>query len=292
MPHYETTTLGLIQASCSVDPSQNLKDAIQKISDASSKGAQIVCLQELFRSRYFCQVEDAEFFTLAETIPGPTTHALSDLAAKLQIVIIAPLFEKRTEGIYHNTAVVIDADGSIVGKYRKMHIPDDPCFYEKFYFTPGDSGFQSFPTRYGRVGVLICWDQWFPEAARLTALSGAQFIFYPTAIGFQSADSGEVTKQISAWETVQRGHAIANGVFLAAANRVGMEDALTFWGRSFICNPFGEVLAQADPSAEEILIAPCDLKEVETTRHSWPFLRDRRIDAYQGIAKIFNDPND
>ena len=292
MPHHKTITLGLIQASCSKNPSQNFKDTVQKISSAASKGAQIICLQELFKSRYFCQVEDAESFSLAETIPGPTTDTLSDLAAKLEIVIIAPLFEKRTEGIYHNTAVVIDADGTIAGKYRKMHIPDDPCFYEKFYFTPGDSGFQSFPTRFGRVGVLICWDQWFPEAARLTALSGAQFMFYPTAIGFQSADKDEVEKQISAWETVQRGHAIANGVFLASANRVGTEDALTFWGRSFICNPFGEVLAQAGPSAGEILIVPCDLREIETTRQNWPFLRDRRIDAYQDIAKIYNDPND
>lgn len=292
MPHKKTITLGLIQTSCSTDPSKNLQNTIQKISSAASNGAQIICLQELFRSRYFCQVEDAELFSLAETIPGPTTHVLCELAKKLEIVIIVPLFEKRTQGIYHNTAVVIDADGAIVGKYRKMHIPDDPCFYEKFYFTPGDSGFQSFPTRYGRVGVLICWDQWFPEAARLTALSGAQFIFYPTAIGFQSDDAGEVEKQISAWETVQKGHAIANGVFLASANRVGTEAALTFWGRSFICNPFGEVLAQAGQSSEEILIAPCDLREIETTRQNWPFLRDRRIDAYQGIAKIFNGPND
>ncbi len=292
LPHNKTITLGLIQTSCSVDPSQNLKDAVQKISDASSKGAQIVCLQELFRSQYFCQVENTELFSLAETIPGPTTHVLCELASKLEIVIIAPLFEKRTEGIYHNTAVVIDADGTIVGKYRKMHIPDDPCFYEKFYFTPGDSGFQSFQTRYGRIGVLICWDQWFPEAARLTALSGAQFIFYPTAIGFQAFDANEVAKQVSAWETVQRGHAIANGVFLASANRVGTENALTFWGRSFICNPFGEIMAQAGPSAEEILIVSCDLKEIETTRQNWPFLRDRRIDAYRGIDKIFNDPND
>jgi N-carbamoylputrescine amidase len=292
MPHPKVITIGLIQTSCSVDPSNNLQNAIQKISSAAAKGAKIICLQELFRSRYFCQVEDAELFSLAETIPGPTTHVLCELAKKLEIVIIVPLFEKRTQGIYHNTAVVIDADGAIVGKYRKMHIPDDPCFYEKFYFTPGDSGFQSFPTRYGRVGVLICWDQWFPEAARLTALSGAQFIFYPTAIGFQPADAGEVEKQISAWETVQKGHAIANGVFLASTNRVGTEDALTFWGRSFICNPFGEILAQAGQSSEEILIAPCDLQEIETTRQNWPFLRDRRIDAYQGIAKIFNGPND
>jgi len=292
MPNHKTITLGLIQASCPVDPSNNLQETIQKISLASTKGAQIICLQELFRSRYFCQVEDAELFSLAETIPGPTTHALCDLAAKLETVIIAPVFEKRTEGIYHNTAVIIDADGSIAGKYRKMHIPDDPCFYEKFYFTPGDSGFQSFSTRYGRVGVLICWDQWFPEAARLTALSGAQFLFYPTAIGFQPVDAEEVEKQITAWETVQRGHAIANGVFLASANRVGAEDALTFWGRSFICDPFGEVLAQAGRDDDEILIAACDLAQIETTRHNWPFLRDRRIDAYQDIAKIFNDPND
>jgi N-carbamoylputrescine amidase len=285
-------TLGLIQTTCSIDTSQNLQDTIQKISSAASKGAQIICLQEMFRSRYFCQVEDAELFSLAESIPGPTTDTLTELAAKLEIVIIAPLFEKRTQGIYHNTAVVIDADGSIVGKYRKMHIPDDPYFYEKFYFTPGDSGFQSFQTRYGRIGVLICWDQWFPEAARLTALSGAQFIFYPTAIGFQPDDAGEVGKQIAAWETVQKGHAISNGVFLASANRVGREDGLTFWGRSFICNPFGEILAQASQSTEEILLAPCDLSQIETTRQNWPFMRDRRVDAYQGITKIFNDPND
>ena len=292
MTDHKTITIGLIQASCAEDSSQILPDTITKISSASAKGVQIICLQELFRSRYFCQVEDAELFSLAETIPGPTTNALCDLAAKHEIVIIAPVFEKRTEGIYHNTAVVIDADGSIVGKYRKMHIPDDPCFYEKFYFTPGDSGFRSFSTRYGRVGVLICWDQWFPEAARLTSLSGAQFLFYPTAIGFQPADAGEAEKQIAAWETVQKGHAIANGVFLASANRVGTEDALTFWGRSFICNPFGEVLAQAGQDDDEILIAACDLKQIETTRQNWPFLRDRRIDAYQDIAKIFNEPND
>ena len=292
IPNHNSIIVGLIQASCSVNPSKNLQDTIQKISSATAKGAQIICLQELFLSRYFCQVEDPELFSLAETIPGPTTNALQNLAAKLEIVIIAPVFEKRTEGIYHNTAVVIDADGSIVGKYRKMHIPDDPCFYEKFYFTPGDSGFKSFSTRYGRVGVLICWDQWFPEAARLTALSGAQFLFYPTAIGFQDTDAGEAEKQISAWETVQRGHAIANGVFLASANRVGTEDALKFWGRSFICNPFGEVLTQARQDDNEILIATCDLSQIETTRQNWPFLRDRRIDAYQGITKIFDDPND
>ena len=291
-PDNKTITVGLVQTTCSKDPVANLQNAAQKISEAAQKGAQIVCLQELFRSRYFCQTEDAELFSLAETVPGPSTEELSKLAAKLEIVLIVPLFEKRTEGIYHNSAVVIDADGSIAGKYRKMHIPDDPCFYEKFYFTPGDSGFRSFPTRYGRVGVLICWDQWFPEAARLTALSGAQFLFYPTAIGFQEADASEVDQQISAWETVQRGHAISNGVFLAAANRVGQEDALKFWGRSFICNPFGEVLAQAGSDSPEILIADCDLSQIETTRQSWPFLRDRRIDAYQGIDQRYNDSND
>jgi N-carbamoylputrescine amidase len=294
MPNLDkkTITLGLIQATCSIDPAQNMQDAIRAITEAAEKGAQIVCLQELFRSRYFCQTEDADLFSLAETIPGPSTEALCKLAAKLEIVIIVPLFEKRTEGIYHNTSVIIDADGSIVGKYRKMHIPDDPCFYEKFYFTPGDSGFRSFPTRYGRVGVLICWDQWFPEAARLTALSGAQFLFYPTAIGFQQADAAQVDQQVSAWETVQKGHAIANGVFLAAANRVGTEDALKFWGRSFISSPFGEVLAQAGSDSPEILIAECDLSQIETTRQSWPFLRDRRVDAYRGITQIYHDPND
>lgn len=291
-PDQKSVVVSLIQTACSHDPAANLRDAVQKISEAAQKGAQIVCLQELFQRRYFCQTQDAELFSLAETIPGPSTQELGRLAARLEIVVIAPLFEKRTEGIYHNSAVVIDADGSIAGKYRKMHIPDDPCFHEKFYFTPGDSGFRSFPTRYGRVGALICWDQWFPEAARLTALSGAQFLFYPTAIGFQKADASQADLQISAWETVQRGHAIANGVFLAAVNRVGTEDALQFWGRSFLCNPFGEVLARAASDSPEILIAACDLNQIETTRQNWPFLRDRRIDAYQGINQIYHDPND
>jgi N-carbamoylputrescine amidase len=207
------------------------------------------------------------------------------------VVLIAPLFEKRAEGIYHNTAVVIDADGTILGKYRKMHIPDDPFFYEKFYFTPGDTGFQTFNTRYGRVGVLICWDQWFPEAARLTALSGAQFLFYPTAIGYQEADREEKEKQAAAWETVQKGHSIANGVFLAAANRVGREDALTFWGKSFVCDPFGEVVASAGEDEPEILIANCDLSKIEQTRQNWPFLRDRRVDAYKNLTRLYDDPH-
>ena len=285
-------TVGLIQKSCSDDLEKNLHEGIGQVREAASKGAQIVCLQELFRSPYFCQVEDPGLFSLAETIPGPSTNELCALASELEIVIIAPLFEKRTEGIYHNTAVIIDADGSLAGKYRKMHIPDDPCFYEKFYFTPGDLGFNSFPTRYGRVGVLICWDQWFPEAARLTALSGAQFLFYPTAIGFQNSDAGEAENQANAWETVQKSHAIANGVFVASANRVGRENQLTFWGRSFICDPFGKVLVQAGDNHPEVLIAACDLNQIEITRQNWPFLRDRRIDSYQNLSRIFNGPND
>ena len=254
-------------------------------------GAQIICLQELFRSRYFCQTENSNEFKLAETIPGPTTEVLSKLAGELGIVIISPLFEKRTEGIYHNTAVIIDADGSIVGSYRKMHIPDDPYFYEKFYFTPGDTGFKSFLTRYGRVGILICWDQWFPEAARLVALSGAQFIFYPTAIGYQDRDLPELNKQIAAWETVQKAHAVSNGIFIAAVNRVGREDALKFWGRSFVCDPFGEVISQAGGNESENLVVECDLSKIVQTRQDWPFLRDRRIDAYQNLTRIYDDPH-
>lgn len=285
-------TVGLVQSACSDDPAKNTEDAVAGLRQAADRGAHIVCLQELFRSRYFCQVEDPQLFSLAETIPGPSTDRMCALARELGIVIIAPLFEKRTEGIYHNTAVVIDADGTVAGKYRKMHIPDDPCFYEKFYFTPGDTGFTSFATRYGRVGVLICWDQWFPEAARLTALSGAQFLFYPTAIGYQECDASESENQAAAWETIQKSHAIANGVFLAAANRVGREDALTFWGRSFVCDPFGKVIAQAGNENPEILIAQCDLSQIESTRQNWPFLRDRRVDSYQNLSRIFNGPND
>jgi N-carbamoylputrescine amidase len=284
-------TLGLIQKICGENLDQNLDSTIQSIKNSAEQGAQIICLQELFRSQYFCQTEDSSRFIMAESIPGPSTQALSKLARELEVVIIAPLFEKRTEGIYHNTAVVIDADGSIAGRYRKMHIPDDPCFYEKFYFTPGDTGFQSFSTRYGRVGVLICWDQWFPEAARLTALSGAQFIFYPTAIGYQDRDTPELSKQAAAWETVQKAHAISNGVFVAAVNRVGKEDALTFWGRSFVCDPFGEVIAQAGENKPENLIVKCDLSKVEQTRQDWPFLRDRRVDAYQKLTRIYDDPH-
>ncbi len=283
-----TISVGLVQMACSPDASKNLVNAVGSIRAASKQGAQIICLPELFLTQYFCQKEDPKNFALAEPLPSPTSITLSNLAKELQIVLIVPLFEKRTQGIYHNTAIVIDADGSIAGTYRKMHIPDDPCFFEKFYFTPGDTGFKSFHTRYGKVGVLICWDQWFPEAARLTALSGAQFLFYPTAIGYQDEDAKVSEQQISAWETIQKSHAISNGVFLGSVNRVGRENALTFWGRSFICNPFGEVISQAE-NEPQIVIAKCPLFEIESTRQNWPFLRDRRVDAYQGLSKLYLD---
>jgi N-carbamoylputrescine amidase len=282
--------IGLLQQSRNNNLEQNLEATIQEIKESSKKGAQIICLQELFRSTYFCQSENSNQFKLSETIPGPTTNVLSNLAKELAVVIISPLFEKRTEGIYHNSAVVIDADGSIAGSYRKMHIPDDPYFYEKFYFTPGDKGFKSFQTRYGCVGILICWDQWFPEAARLVALSGAQFIFYPTAIGYHDSDSIELNRQIAAWETIQKSHAIANGVFLASVNRVGKEDNITFWGKSFVCDPFGGIIAQASGNKPETLVVECDLKKIEQTRQAWPFLGDRRVDAYKKIAQIYHDP--
>ena len=287
-----TVQVGLIQRSDQGAPGPNLDQTCEKIEEAASRGAQIICLQELFQSSYFCQTEDPAHFDLAQTIPGPATDTLAELAARLEVVLIIPLFEKRSPGLYHNTAVVVDADGTLLGRYRKMHIPDDPCFYEKFYFTPGDTGFRSFQTRYARIGVLICWDQWFPEAARLTALSGAEILFYPTAIGFQEADRGVMEKQASAWQTIQRSHAIANGVFLGAVNRVGVEDNITFWGRSFISDPFGEVLAQASDTDPEILVTSCDLAAIEDTRQGWPFFRDRRVDAYQGLNQIFLDPHD
>ncbi len=292
MNKIETRIIGLIQMACTNDPKQNLQNAIDSIREAAKKGAQIICLPELFLSSYFCQTENPEHFSLAEPIPGPTSDSLAKLAKELETVLIVPLFEKRTEGIYHNSAVVIDADGSLSGTYRKMHIPDDPCFYEKYYFAPGDSGFKSFSTRYGKVGVLICWDQWFPEAARLTALTGAQFLFYPTAIGYQESDCEESPHQIAAWETVQKSHAISNGLFLASVNRCGKENDLTFWGRSFICNPFGKVLQQAGESEAQIVIASCSLPEIESTRQNWPFLRDRRIDAYQNLNKLFLDSDE
>ncbi|HEY7785803.1 MAG TPA: carbon-nitrogen hydrolase [Pyrinomonadaceae bacterium] len=286
----ETVTVGLVQMSCGPKPEANLKKALARIDEAAKKGAEIVCLQELFCSQYFCQTEDIELFKLAESIPGPSTEALSKVARKNKVVIVASLFEKRTAGLYHNTAVIIDADGKIAGKYRKMHIPDDPLYYEKFYFTPGDLGFQTHDTKYGKVGALVCWDQWFPEAARLTALSGAQFLFYPTAIGWLPDEDPEMNlAQHSAWETIQRGHAIANGVYVVVVNRVGREGKLNFWGQSFVADPFGRIIAKASADQEETLIVECDLNKVEVTRQNWPFLRDRRIDAYNGLSYRFGD---
>jgi N-carbamoylputrescine amidase len=278
----------LVQMACAPEPAVNMKKALARINQAARRGAQIVCLQELFRSQYFCQTEDIELFKLAEPIPGPSTEALSKIARQKKIVIVASLFEKRAAGLYHNTAVIIDADGRIAGKYRKMHIPDDPLYYEKFYFTPGDLGFASHETQYGRVGTLVCWDQWFPEAARLTALSGAQFLFYPTAIGWLPGEEEEMNKaQHQAWETIQRGHAIANGLFVVVVNRVGQEGQLRFWGQSFVVDPFGRVLAKASEDEEEVLVVECDLELIDRTRQNWPFLRDRRIESYSGLAYRF-----
>ena len=279
-----SVTLGLVQMSCDRKPEANLQKAVARIGEAAKKGARIICLQELFRSQYFCQSEDVDLFSLAETVPGPTTNALTKLAREKGVVIVASLFEKRTAGIYHNTAVIIDADGKIVGTYRKMHIPDDPLYYEKFYFTPGDLGFQTHDTKYGKVGALVCWDQWFPEAARLTALTGAQFLFYPTAIGWLPDEKKAMKEaQHSAWETIQRAHAIANGLYVVVVNRVGREGKLKFWGQSFVCDPFGRVIAKASADKEEVLIVECDLNKIEETRQNWPFLRDRRIDAYDNL---------
>jgi N-carbamoylputrescine amidase len=286
-----TISVGLVQMACSPDIAKNLEKAVDYIRSAAKQGAQIICLPELFLTRYFCQTEDTENFSLAEPLPGPTSEIFSRLAKELQVVLIVPLFEKRTEGIYHNTAIIIDADGSLAGTYRKMHIPDDPFFFEKFYFTPGDTGFKSFPTRYGKVGVLICWDQWFPEAARLTALSGAQFLFYPTAIGYKDKDAKISGQQILAWETIQKSHSISNGVFLGSVNRIGKENSLTFWGRSFICNPFGEVIGQAE-NKPHVLIAQCSISDIEKTRQDWPFLRDRRVDSYKDLSKLYLDSNE
>lgn len=283
-------TLGLVQMSASEEPDANLAQALARVRAAAEKGAQIVCLQELFRSRYFCQKENVRNFELAETIPGPSTDALATLAREKKIVIIASLFEKRSSGIYHNTAVVIDADGAIVGRYRKMHIPDDPLYYEKFYFTPGDLGFPSFQTRYARVGVLVCWDQWFPEAARLSALSGAQILFYPTAIGWIPKETRRAAQnQRIAWELIQRSHAVANGVYVASVNRVGREGKVQFWGGSFIAGPLGEILTRAGEKREAIVTGKCDLQKIDETRQSWPFLRDRRIDAYASLQSRFLD---
>jgi N-carbamoylputrescine amidase len=287
--------VALIQMRCSMDPAENLSRACAMLRDAASGGARMACLPELFRTQYFCQEEVTERFELAETIPGPTTDALAAVAREGGMVVIGSLFEKRAPGLYHNTAVVIDSDGSLRGRYRKMHIPDDPLYYEKYYFTPGDLGFKVFPTRFGRVGTLVCWDQWYPEAARLTALQGAEILFYPTAIGWHPAEKDQFgTAQASAWETIQRSHAIANGVYVAAVNRVGHEGpaggGLEFWGGSFLADPFGRIVAKAGPDNEEILVGDCDPKLLEETRRNWPFLRDRRIDAYGPITERFLDP--
>jgi N-carbamoylputrescine amidase len=289
-----TVTLGLVQMSCSPDPAENTEKAVAGVRQAASQGAQIVCLQELFRSQYFCQCEDHKYFGLAEAIPGPTTELLGTVAKELDVVIVASLFEKRAEGLYHNTAAIIDADGSYLGKYRKMHIPDDPQYYEKFYFTPGDLGFRSWDTKHARIGVLVCWDQWYPEAARLTAMSGAQILFYPTAIGWLPGEKDvHGAQQSAAWETIQRSHAIANGVYVCAVNRVGFEPApngggLEFWGGSFVSDPGGRLLVKAG-TGEEVLTAECDLGKVDVSRTHWPFLRDRRIDAYGDLTKRYLD---
>ena len=285
-----TVTIGLVQMRCSEDPSANLATALAGIEEASRRGAHVVCLPELFRSRYFCQCEDSSRFELAEAIPGPTTEALGRRAAKHRVVVVGSIFERRAEGVFHNTAVVIDADGTMAGIYRKMHIPDDPLYYEKYYFTPGDLGFRSFETSVVRIGPLVCWDQWFPEAARLSALSGAEILIYPTAIGWQHSEKAQFgASQHAAWETIQRGHAIANGVFVAAVNRVGREEGLEFWGASFVTDPFGNVMARASHDREEILLAHCDRDAIADTRRNWPFLRDRRIDAYDGLSKRYLD---
>ena len=288
-----TVTIGLLQHACVEDPAANLAKALALAGEAVRQGAQIICTPELFRSRYFCQSEDHANFALAEPIPGPSTAAFQALAREHAVVVIASLFEKRAAGLYHNTAAVIDADGSLLGVYRKMHVPDDPLYYEKFYFTPGDTGFKAWPTRYGRIGVLICWDQWYPEAARLTALAGAEILFYPTAIGWHPREKArEGATQLSAWETIQRAHAVANGCYVAAANRVGLErpaggEGLEFWGQSFVAGTSGQILARAAVDREEVLVATLDLAAVDATRTHWPFLRDRRIDAYGDLTKRY-----
>ena len=297
----EQFRVGLVQMSATPEPDKNLQRGIDRVREAAAHGAQIVCLPELFQTQYFCQREDAALFDLAEPIPGPTTAKLSELARQLRIVLIASLFEKRAPGVYHNSAAIFDADGELRGLYRKMHIPDDPLYYEKFYFTPGDLGFRAFDTNVGRVGALVCWDQWYPEGARLTALQGAHVLFYPTAIGWHPSEKAEFGQaQHDAWRTIQRAHAIANGVYVGAVNRVGFETGdirgnsapgagLEFWGGSFLCDPFGRVIAEASHEKEEILIGEVDLRALEEVRRNWPFLRDRRIDSYAPITSRLLD---
>jgi len=297
----ESFKVGLIQMACGPEPEKNLGRAAEMVRDAAAHGAQVICLPELFRTQYFCQREDVVLFDLAEPVPGPTTSKLAEVARAAKAVVIASVFERRTSGIYHNTAVVLDTDGSVKGIYRKMHIPDDPLYYEKFYFTPGDLGFRAFETEFGKIGPLVCWDQWYPEAARLTTLQGAQILFYPTAIGWHPAEKHEFgAAQHDAWRTIQRGHAIANGVYVAVVNRVGHETGningnaapgagLEFWGGSFLADPFGAVTAEAASGHEEVLIGEVDLRRLEEVRRHWPFLRDRRVDSYAGITQRFLD---
>jgi N-carbamoylputrescine amidase len=287
--------LGLLQGRCSANPKENLRKTLAMAEQAAKRGAQIICTQELFRSEYFCQSEDHKFFELAEPIPGPTTSAFQKLAKKHRVVIIASIFEKRASGVYHNTAAVIDADGSLLGIYRKMHIPDDPLFYEKFYFTPGDLGFKAWTTKFGKIGVLVCWDQWYPEGARLTAMQGAEILFYPTAIGWHPREKKEYgANQHGAWELIQRSHGVANGCYVAVTNRIGHEapaggEGLEFWGQSFVAGTSGQILAKASVNKEEIMIVPVDLAKVDVTRTHWPFLRDRRIDAYGDLTRRLID---
>ena len=297
----ERFRVGLVQMSCGPEPEANLQKAIDRVADAAGRGAQVICLPELFQTQYFCQREDASLFDLAEPIPGPTSAKLGEIAKKHSIVLVASLFEKRAPGVYHNTAAVFDSDGALRGLYRKMHIPDDPLYYEKYYFTPGDLGFRAHNTSFGRVGTLVCWDQWYPEGARLTALQGASILFYPTAIGWHPAEKADFgTAQHDAWRTIQRAHGIANGVYVGVVNRVGFEtgnirgksasgDGLEFWGGSFLCDPFGTVLAEAAHEKEEILIGDVDLRKLEEIRRNWPFLRDRRIDSYAPITSRMLD---
>src|SRR6266853_2536923 len=295
MPNQEKTQIALVQMRCGAEPEKNLTHGLELIDEAAKGGAQIVCLPELFRSQYFCQSEVHDNFSLAESIPGPSTDALTKLAREKSVVIVASLFEKRAAGVYHNTEVVIDADGNILEKYRKMHIPDDPSYYEKFYFTPGDLGFQSWKTARGNLGVCVCWDQWYPEAARLTALAGAQILFYPTAIGWHPREKAEFgARQHDSWETIQRSHAIANGCYVAVPNRVGHEapdggDGIEFWGQSFVADPAGQIVAKASASEEETLLAEIDLDALEPQRTHWPFLRDRRSDASAGLEQRYLD---
>jgi len=282
--------LGLIQTHANGDKADNLRRTVRRVRDAAKLGANIVCLQELFLTPYFCKREDAALFDLAEPVPGDTTKQLGDLARELGVVIIASLFEKRAPGLYHNTAAILDADGAFLGKYRKMHIPEDPGFNEKFYFTPGDLGYRVWKTKFANIGVLVCWDQWYPEAARMTAMQGAEILLYPTAIGWLKSEKAELGRaQHCAWETVQRGHAVANGCYVAAVNRVGTEEQTEFWGQSFVANPYGEIVAKGSATDEEVMIVPCDLKAVEDFRRIWPFFRDRRIETYDGITRRFLD---